>query len=66
MANAQENEFLKNFFVSVAVTDIVSEVVDVFEHSVVTQVLDASDSEEEDDIYEVHAIIEHCRSIMQV
>ena len=66
MANAQENEFLENFFVSVAVTDIVSEVVDVFEHSVVTQVLDASDSEEEDDIWEIHTIIEHCRSIMQV
>jgi len=64
MAESRENALLKSFFMTTAVAEIASEVLDIFENSTLDHE-DYSDSEEAEDFLEVSNLIKECRSLVQ-
>ena len=66
MAEFQENAHLKDILLSTSLLEIISEMEDIIKNSVNHHLLEAADSDEEDDVLEVLKLIKECESLTQV
>ena len=66
MAEFQENAHHKGILLSTSLLEIISEMEDIIKNSVNHHLLEAADSDEEDDVLEVLKLIKECESLTQV